>query len=102
MGVVGIETAFPVLYTKLVRPGIISLELLLSLMSESPRKTFGLAGGLVEGAAADLCLIDLNKKYTINPDQFISKGHSTPFEGWEVWGDVLMTLKDGQIVWKQK
>ena len=102
MGVVGIETAFPVLYTKLVRPGIISLELLLSLMSESPRKTFGLAGGMVEGAAADLCLIDLNKKYTINPDQFISKGHSTPFEGWEVWGDVLMTLKDGQIVWKQK
>ena len=102
MGVVGIETAFPVLYTKLVRPGIISLELLLSLMSESPRKTFGLSGGMVEGAAADLCLIDLNKKYTINPDQFISKGHSTPFEGWEVWGDVLMTLKDGQIVWKQK
>ena len=102
MGVVGIETAFPVLYTKLVRPGIISLELLLSLMSESPRKTFGLAGGMVEGAAADLCLIDLNKKYTINPDQFISKGHSTPFEGWEVWGDVLITLKDGQIVWKQK
>lgn len=102
MGVVGIETAFPVLYTKLVRPGIISLELLLSLMSEAPRKKFGLEGGMVEGAAADLCLIDLNKKYTINPDQFISKGHSTPFEGWEVWGDVVMTLKDGQIVWKQK
>lgn len=102
MGVVGIETAFAVLYTKLVKTGVISLELLLTLMSDAPRKRFGLAGGMKEGSAADLCLIDLNRKYTIDPEQFLSKGHSTPFEGWEVWGDVVMTIKDGRVVWTQE
>lgn len=102
MGVVGIETAFPVLYTKLVKTGVISLELLLTLMSEAPRKKFGFKGGMYESAPADLCLIDLNKKYTIDPQQFLSKGHSTPFAGWEVCGDIVMTIKDGQVVWTQK
>ena len=102
MGVVGLETAFSVLYTHLVRKGVISLEKLVDLMSASPRRIFGLEGEIKEGAAADLTVIDLERSYTIDSNEFVSMGKSTPFEGMEVQGRVVLTLKDGKIVWEDK
>ena len=101
MGIVGIETAFPVLYTKLVKTGIISLEKLIELMSVNPRKIFSLGSGKIEvGQIADLALLDLNKKYTVNPESFLSMGRSTPFEGWEVYGKNILTICEGEIVYE--
>ncbi|MBR2100526.1 MAG: dihydroorotase, partial [Eubacterium sp.] len=101
MGIVGLETAFPVLYTKLVKTGIISLEKLIELMSVNPRKIFSLGSGKIEvGQIADLALLDLNKKYTVNPESFLSMGRSTPFEGWEVYGKNILTICEGEIVYE--
>lgn len=86
MGVVGIETAFPLLYSYLVKPGIITLEKLIELMCINPRKRFGIEGEM--GTA----IYDLNSKYVIDPADFISMGKSTPFEGWEVYGRCLATI----------
>lgn len=102
MGVVGLETAFSVLYTHLVRKGVISLEKLVDLMSASPRRIFGMEGEIKEGAAADLTVIDLERSYTIDSNEFVSMGKSTPFEGMQVQGRVVLTLKNGKIVWEDK
>lgn len=87
MGIVGLETAFPVLYTKLVKEGIITLEKLIDLMAIKPRKIFNLPdssiNGIAEGQAADIAVLDLNSNYTIDPNTFKSKGRSTPFAGHE-------------------
>lgn len=99
MGITGLETAFPVLYTSLVRRGLLSLERLTEALCTSPRAIFRLPGGsLEEGARADITVIDLNGRYTIDSSRFLSRGHSTPFEGMEVYGKVKLTLKDGEIV----
>ena len=101
MGVVGLETAFPVLYTKLVKTGVISLERLVQMMSVRPREIFGLAGGKIEpGAPADLCLIDPERVFTVEPDKFKSKGRSTPFAGMQLQGVNLLTLRRGEIVYE--
>lgn len=101
MGVVGLETAFPVLYTKLVKTGVISLERLVQMMSVCPREIFGLAGGKIEpGAPADLCLIDPERVFTVEPDKFKSKGRSTPFAGMQLQGVNLLTLRRGEIVYE--
>lgn len=101
MGIVGLETAFPVLYTKLVKTGIITLEKLVDMMSVRPREIFGIEGGKIEpGAPADLCVMDLDKKCAVDPDKFISKGRATPFEGWELYGDNVLTLLRGEIVYE--
>lgn len=100
MGVVGIETAFPVLYTGLVKPGRMSMERLLEVMSAAPRRVFGIGGGLEKFMPADLVVIDLEDKYTIDTADFLSMGKATPFEGAEVYGRVKMTFKDGNIVYK--
>ena len=102
MGVVGLETAFPVLYTKLVREGVITLEKLVELMSVNPRKRFGIKGGLNIGDRADITAFDLNKDYTVNPDNFLSMGRSTPFEGMPVFGECILTMFGGNIVWQKK
>ena len=94
MGVVGIETAFPVLYTKLVKTGIITLEKLIELMSVNPRKRFGIECG------DDICIFDLDKEYTINPDDFLSMGRATPFKGEKVNGECKLTVYDNNIVYK--
>jgi len=99
MGIVGLETSFPVLYTKLVRPGILPLERLLVLMSDAPRRVFSLGGQLRVGCRANLVLIDLEDCYRIDPDTFLSKGRSTPFAGMEVYGRIRMTLAEGRIVY---
>lgn len=95
-GIVGLETAFPVLYTHLVLTGKISLDRLVEAMSTAPRRIFGIGGGLVPGAPADIAVIDTLTTYTIDSRDFASKGKSTPFEGWEVRGKVLATFKDGK------
>lgn len=100
MGISGLETAFPVLYTYLVMSGKVSLQRVLEALTSSPRKAFGLPPVLEEGAAADIAIIDTRTEFTIDSSRFLSLGHSTPFEGKRVQGKVLMTLKDGVAVWK--
>ncbi len=93
-GVVGIETAFPVLYTHLVKKGIISLEKLIELLAINPRKRFNIPLG------NDYTVWDLSKEITVDPEQFLSKGKATPFEGWKLLGECVMTVCDGNIVYK--
>ena len=101
MGVVGLETAFPVLYTDLVQRGIITLGKLLELMVFSPARRFGFERSLDEGARADFTIFDLNRHYTIDPTTFLSMGHATPFEGRAVCGECLMTVCGGRIAWQK-
>ena len=89
MGVVGLETTFPVMYTGLVKTGIITLEKLIDLLSTNARKRFNLP--LSEN---DFSVWNLDKKYTVNPDDFLSMGKSTPFAGNEVFGECIMTVRD--------
>ncbi|MBO5883933.1 MAG: dihydroorotase [Clostridia bacterium] len=93
MGVVGLETAFPILYTELVMKGIISLEKLVELLSLNPRKRFGLEGD------AGITVFECNTPYEINSDEFVSKGKSSPFLGRRVYGRNLMTLYDSKIAY---
>ena len=94
-GVVGIETAFPILYTYLVKPGILSMERLIELMVINPRKRFDLPFG------CDYSIWDLDEAYTVDPNEFISLGKATPFEGWNVNGRCLATVCDGKLIYKQ-
>ncbi len=90
MGIVGMETAFPVVYTRLVKTGLVSLERVIDAMSVRPRSLFRLGGGrIAAGEPAELALIDLQDCYTIHACDFATKGRSTPFEGWRVYGRVL-------------
>jgi dihydroorotase len=101
-GVVGLETAFPVLYTQLVLTGKVTIERLMDAMAVAPRKRFGLLGGILEpGQPADICIWDLDQVYSINPEKFFSKGKSTPFEGMEVRGKNKCTIVGGTIVWER-
>ena len=102
MGVVGLETAFPLLYTALVRTGQLPLERLLALMSEAPRRRFGLRDVLAEGAAADFSLWDLEREYAIDPAEFQSMGRATPFAYWRVFGRCLETVAGGETAWKEQ
>jgi len=95
MGVVGLETAFPMLYTHLVKKNIISLERLIELMSINPRKRFGLSLDI-----GDFSVWDLEKEYEIDPDEFLSKGRSTPFEGMRACGECVLTYARDKIVYK--
>ena len=99
-GIVGLETAFPVLYTQLVQTGIVPLELLLDRLCVRPRQIFGLPGGeIAEGAEADLTVLDLDRPHTIDPATFRSMGRSTPFAGWGVSAAVAMTICGGEPVY---
>ncbi|MBQ8503593.1 MAG: dihydroorotase [Clostridia bacterium] len=98
MGIVGIETAFPVLYTELVLTGIISLEKLVELLSINPKKRFGIEGGTDAGQEADFTVIDLDSEYEINPDEFFSMGKATPFAGRKVKGRILHTYVKGEKI----
>ncbi len=102
MGVVGIETAFPVMYTNFVKTNIISLEKLVELLSVNANKRFNIGTKIAVGEKADLTVFDLNEKYTVNPDDFLSMGRSTPFENVEVYGKCKMTLCNGNVVWEDK
>ncbi|MCG7407772.1 dihydroorotase [Paenibacillus sp. ACRRX] len=99
-GIVGLETAFPLMYTKFVATGAWSLELLVKRMTSDPARVFSLnTGRLEEGAPADLAVIDLDTEREVDPAQFLSKGRNTPFTGWKLKGWTVMTIVDGRIVW---
>ena len=93
-GVVGLETAFPILYTCLVRENIIPMERLMELLVTAPRRRFGLPLG------ADFSVWDLNARGTVDPKDFLSMGRATPFEGWQIYGKCLATFCDGKLVYK--
>ena len=99
MGIVGLECAFPLLYTYLVKPGLLTLEQLVERMSMAPRRIFGLGGGLQAGEPADLTVFDLDAEYEIDPETFLSKGRATPFAGWRVAGRTLWTLVGGRTAY---
>ena len=99
MGVVGIETAFSVMYSHFVKTGLITLEKLVEIMSVNPCRRFGFENGIKVGEKANLTVFDLNEKYTVNPDEFLSKGRSTPFEGAELNAKCVLTVSDGEIVY---
>ena len=102
MGVVGLETSFAVCYTHLVREGVITLEQLIALMCDNPRRIFRLGGALREGERADLAVFELNPPYRIDSGEFLSAGRATPFEGAEVYGRCRLTLYGGEVVWQMK
>ena len=93
-GIVGIETAFPLLYTYLVKPGILSLDRLVALLTVNPRKRFGIPCGV------DFTVWDLDAVSKIDPNEFLSMGKATPFAGWEVSGKCMATVCDGKVVYK--
>ena len=93
MGVVGIETAFPLMYTGFVRSGKIGLERLIYLMSQRPRERFGIK------TDPGFTVFKLDEKYTIDPSDFLSMGKATPFEGCEVYGRCLLTVYNGRVVY---
>ncbi len=96
-GISGIEIAFPLLYSYLVKQDIISMERLMELLVYAPRKRFHIPLG------TDLCVWDLNQSYIIEPkEQFLSMGKSTPFAGWRVWGKPMATVCNGKLVWMDK
>ena len=99
MGIVGLECAFTLLYTCLVKRGVITLEKLVGLMSENPRRLFGFGGGLEAGEPADIALFDLGREYEIDPAAFLSKGKATPFAGCRVNGACVLTMVGGKTVW---
>ena len=94
MGVVGLETAFPVLYTELVTKNIITLERLVELMSFKPKERFGI------DTNNDFAVFDISEAYKIDPENFLSMGRATPFAGREVFGRCLLTVHNGKVVYK--
>lgn len=100
MGVVGLETAFPIVYTELVRKGIITLEKAMELLNGNAIERFGIGSEIAAGKPADLTVFDLDEEYVIDPKDFLSKGKSTPFTGRKVFGKCLMTMVNGEIVYK--
>ena len=98
MGVVGIETAFPAMYTHMVKTGVITLEKLIELMAVNPAKRFGLPYGYENG---NFTVFELEKEEKVNPENFLSMGRSTPFEGMNFFGECVMTAVNGEIVYKK-
>ena len=96
MGIVGLETAFPLLYTYLVKPGVISFARLVELLHDAPCRRFGIA------PATGFTVFDLNRTYPIDPAEFLSMGRATPFAGWSVQGRCLLTAMEGRAVWYDK
>ena len=94
MGVSGLETAFPVMYTELVMKGIITLEKLTELMCINPRRRFS-----INTDSRDFAVFDISEPYEINPSDFISKGRATPFEGLSVFGRCILTVHNNKTVW---
>ena len=94
-GITGIETAFPLLYTHLVKKGIVTLDDIIRKLSENPRKRFNIAGN-----RKDYTVFEITKEYTIDSKEFISKGKSTPFDGEKVFGRCVLTVKDGKAVYR--
>jgi dihydroorotase len=101
-GIVGFETAFPLLYTKFVRSGKWTLGFLLQRMTSDPARVFGLKSGeLAVGAPADITVIDIESEREVQPETFASKSKNTPFGGWNLYGWPVLTMVDGAVVWSE-
>ncbi|QAY65441.1 dihydroorotase [Paenibacillus protaetiae] len=101
-GIVGFETAFPLLYTKFVRTGKWSLGFLLQRMTSDPARVFRLAEGRLEaGAPADITIVDLDNERAVDPATFASKSNNTPFGGWKLYGWPVATVVNGAVVWAE-
>ena len=94
-GIVGIETAFPLMYTHFVKTGMLTLEKLVALLSLNARKRFGIPLG------DDYTVWDLNAEFVVDPDRFVSKGRATPFTGWKLNGQCVLTVCDGKVVYRR-
>ncbi len=99
MGITGLETALPVLYTRLVLTGKVTLETVLNRLCDRPRALVGLPEGLAVGGPADLAVLDLETPYTIDSAAFLSMGRATPFDGEHVRGRSVLTMVNGHTVW---
>ena len=99
MGIVGIETCFPLLYTHLVLPGIVPLAVLVDRLCVRPRKRFRLGGGLTPGERLELTAFDLRAESRVNPEEFLSMGHATPFAGWPVKAVCKLTALGEEHPW---
>ena len=97
MGVVGLECAFSVMFTEFVKKGVLSLEKLVELFSINPRKRFNMENDISVGNKIDICVFDPNTKSIVDPEKFFSKGRSTPFEGREVYGEIVLTICEGNV-----
>ena len=102
-GIVGLETAFPLLYTHFVEKGILTIGQLVNLLTVKPAQSFGLenVGTLKVGSAADLVVLDIESEEKINPDEFLSKGRNTPFGGWTCKGWPVTTIVEGKVAWRK-
>ncbi len=100
MGIVGLETAFPVLYTELVKKGVITLERLIEAMSDAPNARFDAGRGEMLGENASFTVFDLGNEYEIDPEKFRSMGRNTPFGGKKVFGKCILTVYNGKIVYE--
>ncbi|KOY72145.1 dihydroorotase [Apilactobacillus kunkeei] len=101
-GIVGIETAFSLMYTSFVKSGLVDLKTLVKWMSKNPADIFHLpAGRLEEGQQADLTLMDLDDEYEIDANDFLSKGKNSPFIGQKVYGKTKLTLVDGNVAYQE-
>ena len=94
-GIVGIETAFSVMYTHFVKTGVITLEKLIRLLAINPRKRFDIPLG------DDYTVWDLNEEFVVDPEKFVSKGKATPFTGWKLIGQCVLTVCDGKVVYRR-
>lgn len=102
-GIVGLETAFPLLYTHFVETEILTLKQLVDFLTIKPAETFKLPFGKIEaGRPADIVLLDLNQKDAVDSSKFLSKGKNTPFDGWECKGWPVLTIVAGKIAWKKE
>ncbi len=102
MGVSGLETSFAALYTYLIKKGIISLEKLIYCMAISPRKIFGIDKLGITLDSPNLAVLDLNACWTVKGEEFVSKGKSSPYEGKTLYGQNILTIKDGRIIWQKR
>ncbi|SDM03215.1 dihydroorotase [Bacillus sp. OK048] len=101
-GIVGLETAFPLLYTQFVLKNFMTLEQLIGYLTKKPAECFSLPYGKIEeGAPADIVLLDLDEERVIDPQEFFSKGKNTPFTGWTCKGWPKMTIASGEVAWEK-
>jgi dihydroorotase len=101
MGAIGLETTLGVVLTSLVHTGIITLTRAIELMSTNPARILGIPGGsLSPGKPADITIIDLEKKWVVDPSRFASKGRNTPFKDWRLRGKAFATIVGGKVVMK--
>ena len=100
-GIVGLETAFALLYHHLVKPGILSMNRLVDALHTSPNRRFGIPMGLAIGQPASFSLWDLNAESSVDSAEFVSKGKATPFEGWKATGKCLMTVAQGKLAYRE-